>query len=185
MFIRTDRLLLRPGWLEERGELARLLGDQSVARNLARIPHPYTLDDADAFLSDPAPDGLPRLLIFSRTLGQPRLVGGIGLHRGEAGLPELGYWIARPYWGLGFATEAGSALLAAAQHSLRIPTIGAWHFFDNPASGHVLEKLGFRPTGTMAARPSLARSELSLAKAYRLQLRGGVVDSEEQAAMAA
>jgi RimJ/RimL family protein N-acetyltransferase len=171
MFIRTDRLLLRPGWHEERHELARLLGDAAVARNLARAPHPYGADDAAAFIAEAEGGDLPQLLMFNRTLGgQPRLVGGVGLHRGEGGLPYLGYWVGRAYWGLGLATEGASALLSAARDSLRIPSVGAWHFCDNPASGHVLEKLGFCHTGHIAARPSLAREGLSLARGYRLDL---------------
>lgn len=171
MFIRTDRLLLRPGWHEERYELSRLLGDASVARNLARVPNPYGPEDAAEFIAAAEGNDLPQLLMFNRTLGgQPRLVGGVGLHRGEGGLPYLGYWVGRDYWGLGFATEGASALLAAARHSLRIPFVGAWHFCDNPASGHVLEKLGFRHTGHIATRPSMAREGLSLARSYRLEL---------------
>ncbi len=47
----------------------------------------------------------PHFLVFNRTQGKPLLVGGCGIGRREDGSLELGYWIARPYWGLGFATE--------------------------------------------------------------------------------
>src|SRR3546814_7093655 len=68
----------------------------------------------------------------------------------------MGYWIARPYWGLGFATEAGRQLLHIAR-AMNLPKLSAGHFVDNPASGAVLRKLGFRPTGKVAQRYSLAR----------------------------
>src|SRR3546814_10810174 len=68
----------------------------------------------------------------------------------------MGYWIARPYWGLGFATEAGRQLLHIAR-AMSLPKLSAGHFVDNPASGAVLRKLGFRPTGKVAQRYSLAR----------------------------
>ncbi len=183
MFIRTGRLLLRPAWHEECHELARLLGDEAVARNLARVPYPFTVDDAAAFIAGAQEQNLPGLLMFSRTMGQPRLVGGVGLHRGDGGLPYLGYWVARPFWGLGFATEGAAALLDAARHSLGLSAVGAWHFCDNPASANVLEKLGFQSTGMTAPRPSLARPDLSLARAYRLEFKGADADGPQ--AMAA
>jgi RimJ/RimL family protein N-acetyltransferase len=157
MFARTERLLLRPGWIEDAPALASAIGDEAVARNLARVPHPYTEADAASFLALPEQAGLPRLLMFARTQGSPRLIGGIGLHVGATGAPELGYWIARPFWGLGYATEAGRAIVALAHDSLRLPRITASHMRDNPASGHVLCKLGFRPTGGTTMLHSLGR----------------------------
>lgn len=157
MFARTERLLLRPGWFEDAPALARAIGDEAIVRNLATAPWPYSTADAEAFLAREQDPFRPSLLIFARTHGVPRLVGGIGISDTAAGVPELGYWIARPYWGLGFATEAGCALLSAARDTLRLPPLVAGHFVDNPASGRVLRKLGFRPTGTHSRRFSLGR----------------------------
>lgn len=155
MFIRTERLLLRQGWIEDAPGLAWAI-DEAVAHNTARIPWPYSLAHAEAFLGQRQDSHAPNCLIFARTSGVPRLIGGVGLAPDKDG-HELGYWIARPYWGLGFATEAASALLRAARGSLRIERIHAGHFVDNPASGRVLRKLGLRPTGAMVRRYSLAR----------------------------
>lgn len=157
MFVRTERLLLRPGWIEDAPALTRALGDEAVARNLAKVPFPYTAADAAADLSRDSGGLLASLLIFARTRRSPRLVGGIGLHRDEAGEVELGYWIGRHYWGLGFATEAGRAVVELAHQGLRVKRLVSGHFRDNPASGHVLRKLGFRATGTTAPRHSVAR----------------------------
>jgi RimJ/RimL family protein N-acetyltransferase len=157
MFVRTDRLLLRPGWIEDAPALAHAVGsDPAIARNTARIPWPYTLDDAQNFLAMPEDAQAPACLVFARTAGAPRLVGSVGIHPDSDGL-EIGYWIARPFWGLGFATEAAAGLLRAARGSLRIDRIHSGHFADNPASGRVLRKLGFRPTGRIVKRHSLAR----------------------------
>lgn len=158
MFVRTDRLMLRPGWMEDAAAVQRAISsDPAIARNTARIPWPYTFADAEAYLrSQQEADGLTSLLVFSRTSGAPRLIGGVGLHPDQEG-HELGYWIARPYWGLGFATEAASGLLRAARGSLKIDRIHSGHFADNPASGRVLRKLGFRPTGQMVKRSCVAR----------------------------
>ena len=156
MFARTPRLLLRPGWMEDAHALAEAIGNDAVLRNLAEAPSPYGLADAQAFLSTPQDERTPRLLAFTRTLGAPRLVGGCAISTAADGAPELGYWIARPYWGLGFATEATQAMLSMARatglHGLR-----AFHFADNPASGNVLRKIGFRFTGQTERRFSAAR----------------------------
>ena len=82
------------------------------------------------------------------------LVGCVGLAAGSAGAaPELGYWIARDHWGRGFASEAVRALLKLAR-VLGHRQIEARHFVDNPASGRVLVKAGFSPTGEL--RPSFS-----------------------------
>lgn len=165
MFARTERLLLRPAWREDAPALAAAIADYAVVSKLARAPWPYDLADAEEFLSrEQGP--LPNALIFARTRGAPRLVGGIGLDQTDAGV-ELGYWIARAYWGLGFATEAGRAIVEMADDSLRLPHLIAGHFIDNPASGHVLRKLGFEPTGCVTMRPCRARNSVESCIEYR------------------
>jgi RimJ/RimL family protein N-acetyltransferase len=158
MFARTQRLLLRPGWKEDAPAVAAAIGEFSVAGKLARVPWPFRVEDAEAWLSaERAP--LPEFLIFARTHGAPRLIGGIGLATHDEGV-ELGYWIARPYWGLGFATEAGRAVIDLADKGLRLPRLVSGHFTDNPASGRVLRKLGFEPTGALGSRVCRSRNSV-------------------------
>jgi RimJ/RimL family protein N-acetyltransferase len=145
MFAITERLLLRPGWAEDAPALSRAIADESVVRNLSRAPWPYALGDAERFLSEPQTPKRPRLLVFLRDCA--RLIGGVGINDGEGDEAELGYWIARDHWGQGYATEAGQAIVAMADESLRLPALKAAHAIDNPASGKVLDKLGFRPSG--------------------------------------
>ena len=95
---------------------------------------------------------------------------------------ELGYWIMRANWGRGFATEACSALIDIAR-TLGLSRLEAGHFIDNPASGRVLEKLGFEPLGIIAPRMSCARGEEVLARLMRLKLNA--VEIEEEEALAA
>jgi RimJ/RimL family protein N-acetyltransferase len=172
MFARTPRLLLRPGWKEDAPALAAAIGDFGVVGRLARAPWPYRTEDARAFLAaDQGP--LPNFLIFARTHGAPRLVGGIGLDQTDAGV-ELGYWIARAYWGLGFATEAGRAVLDVADHGLRLPRLIAGHFADNLASARVLRKLGFEPTGVTGSRICHSRNSVEPSVEYaRLAFASG------------
>ncbi len=169
MFARTERLLLRPGWAEDAPALARAIADEAVVRNLATAPWPYDLADAEAFLAAPRDPALPSFLITERTDGAPRLIGACGLGRRPSGAVELGYWIARAHWGQGFATEAGEALIAIAC-TLKLQRLEASHFIDNPASGRVLEKLGFAATGLSAARYSCARGAEAMSRLYSRSL---------------
>jgi RimJ/RimL family protein N-acetyltransferase len=177
MFARTERLLLRPGWAEDAPALAQAIADEMIVRNLAVAPWPYSLRDAEAFLAAPRDPILPSMLIFERTDGEPVLVGSCGLGRRASGNVELGYWIARPFWGRGFATEAGTALIAIAR-ALGIERLEASHFLDNPASGRVLEKLGFQSTGMIAPRLSCARGTEIPARYFRLVI--SIVEDEDE-----
>ena len=163
MFARTERLLLRPGWAEDAPALAQAIADEAIVRNLATAPWPFALRDAVAFLAAPLDPVLPSFLIYARTAADPVLVGACGLDRRPSGAVELGYWIARDHWNRGFATEAGLALLAIAG-ALALPRLEASYFIDNPASGRVLEKLGFLPTGIAAPRYSCARGDEAMAR---------------------
>jgi RimJ/RimL family protein N-acetyltransferase len=169
MFARTPRLLLRPGFPEDAPALASAIADRAIVRNLAVVPWPYTLRDAEAFLASPRDPVLPSFLIFERTGAAPELVGSCGLARRPSGAVEMGYWIARGHWGRGIATEACTALIDIAR-TLGLPKLDGSHFLDNPESGRVLEKLGFEPVGIVAPRMSCARGEEVPARLMRLTL---------------
>ena len=169
MFARTPRLLLRPGFPEDAPALAAAISDKAVVRNLAVVPWPYTLRDAEAYLAMPRNPALPSFLIFERSGGALQLVGACGLARRPSGPVEMGYWTARPFWGRGFATEACAALIGIAR-TLGLVQLEASHFLDNPASARVLEKLGFAPVGIVAPRMSCARGREVPARMMRLRL---------------
>jgi RimJ/RimL family protein N-acetyltransferase len=173
MFIRSERLFLRPGWPEEWEDLLTLIDDEGVVRNLARAPWPYTADDAKAFAQAQqerlSHDRLlPNFFITLPGSQGARLIGSVGLSLVE-GEVNLGYWIGRPYWGQGYATEAARALLSLAR-TLGHKRLVASYFEDNPASGRVLRKLGFCPTGGMRARFSLGRGGEAPAQLLSLTL---------------
>lgn len=172
MFAITQRLLLRPGWAEDAPALCRAIADEGIVRNLAAAPWPYRREDAEAFLRKDRGPQEPAMLIFRRGGPAPELIGGIGFAPMPDGALEFGYWLARRHWGRGYATEAGRAVIANARDSLRLKRIEAGHFLDNPASGRVLEKLGFRATGAIVPRYSLARRALAPCRLMALDLAG-------------
>ncbi len=169
MFARTQRLTLRPGWIEDAPDLARAIGHHEVVRNLSRAPWPYTLGDAQAFLSLGCGPTDIRLLICAIENGASRIVGGMGVGPVGEEPHELGYWITPAAWGRGYATEAGEMVIRIAR-MLRVPRLAARHAIDNPASGRVLRKLGFRATGRMTTYPSLGRGGEVQAAEYEQRL---------------
>ena len=182
MFARTSRLLLRPGWAEDAPALAKAIADETIVRNLANAPWPYGLAEAEAFLSAPKDPVLPSLLLFARTDGAPQLVGSCALMRKKASRSVvLGYWIAREHWGRGYATEAGLQMIEIAR-TIGLERLEASYFVDNPASGRVLEKLGFETTGLRAPEYSCARGRDVESILMRQYLQGR---SSAQGALAA
>ena len=154
MFIRSERLFLRPAWPEDWEELLTLIADEAIVRNLARAPWPYGPDEARDFAARPQDPRLPHFFVSNASNGA--MIGSVGLGRDDDGRTELGYWIARPHWGRGYAPEAARAVLRLAR-TLGHRHVVAGHFVDNPASGRVLAKVGFRPTGKVVLRFSLGR----------------------------
>jgi RimJ/RimL family protein N-acetyltransferase len=166
VFHRTTRLFLRPAWPEDWEAVLGGIADEGVVRNLARAPWPYGPEEARAFVSRGQDMRYPSFLLIRADTGQA--VGGAGLGEHNESV-ELGYWIARASWGRGYATEAGAGVLEIAK-LLGHRRVSAGHFVDNPASGRVLRKLGFVPTGQTRPRFSCARNCEVAAHEYVLDL---------------
>ena len=155
MFSRTKRLLLRPGWAEDTAPLHQLWSEEAISRNLPDQPPMLTQAKTAEFLMRERDVLAPYFLLFSRTGGAPRLIGGCGISIGCSERPELSFWIGRPFWGLGFATEAARAATRIARAS-GLDRLTARPMIGNRAGINVLEKLGFRPTGQCEKRISAA-----------------------------
>ena len=117
------------------------LSDYDVARMTARVPYPYHEGDAEAFIAAGAQH---RFVIQRKRYGL--FLGAAGLHADDG--YEFGYWLGKPFWGLGYATEAARRLVRYTFVELDQATVRAGWFHDNPASGHVLVKLGARHNGS-------------------------------------
>jgi RimJ/RimL family protein N-acetyltransferase len=149
--LETERLRLRPLEPADAPRVSELAGDRDVARNTLRIPHPYPEDAAEQWIA-----ALPGMwergeeAIFALTLREGgELVGAAGIHGGGDGVGEIGYWIGRPYWGRGYATEAARALVSFGFDGLGLERVWAHSFGRNPASCRVLEKAGLVREGTL------------------------------------
>lgn len=143
--IETERLLLCPVAEEDLDAIVSGIDDFAVSRMLARVPHPYRRRDAESFLETSRADAHRNIALSIHDADG--LVGGLGL-TGLRSEREYGYWLARPAWGKGYATEAGRAFLAHLFHVERLDIVRSGVFHDNPASLRVQDKLGFECVGT-------------------------------------
>lgn len=153
--IETARLRLRPIRETDLDDIVAGVADLAVARWLARVPHPYRMSDAEAFVAtsrQAAREGRSLVLAIEHA---GRLVGVISLEAIPTAC-ELGYWIARPQWGRGFASEAGAAILAYGFAEIGLKRVRSGYFAGNEGSRRVQHRLGFYPIGR-GLRRSLAQ----------------------------
>jgi ribosomal-protein-alanine N-acetyltransferase len=142
--LQTPRLLLRPFTLADAPEVVRMAGEWEIAATTLSIPHPYTEDHAEQWIrQQPEQWAVGKAVNFAISHPDNTLYGSIGLGIVPTfNLAEMGYWVGKPYWGKGFATEAAQAMLAFGFETLGLNRIQATHFSNNPASGRVMEKIG-------------------------------------------
>jgi len=108
-----------------------------------RLPYPYSEEAALHWVS-----GLAKgEEAFGIEFGG-ELIGICGFSPENNGDAELGYWIGKPYWGQGFATEAASAVMAYGYSKSGVRRFVCKHLAGNPASARVIKKLGFRYVGS-------------------------------------
>ena len=144
--LRTSRFILRQPQVGDAELIARYLNDFAVAGNLARVPFPYHLSDARAWLRTRLPNLPVEETNFSIELPGEGLAGHVGFHRGPQG-PVLGYWLGRPFWNRGIMTEAVIASLDWFFGASSAPVVYSGVFHFNAASLAIQTKLGFTQTG--------------------------------------
>lgn len=154
--IHTKRFTLRPVCEADAPVLAVLCNDETLARNTARIPHPYTPDNALAFIRYMQQAQTHGTEFAFAAHGKDGVAGCCGVMRDNDAW-EIGYWVAAAARGEGVATEIAGAVTQFAFDTLQTETLAAGYFIDNPASAKVLEKLGFRTTGEVRKIHSLGR----------------------------
>ena len=160
--LETERLSLRAPTPSDADAIAAQIGDFEVSKMLSRVPHPYSLTDAQEWISRVHPTGWGTAGCPFVVLSGTTLVGVVGLDRMreiEGGkISQLGYWFGRAHWRKGYATEAARAVVKYAFDDLGLAGLNSGHFKENCRSGQVLTKLGFRYAGE---RPiyCLARDE--------------------------
>ncbi len=142
----TARLRLRQWRPEDREPFAVLNGDPEVMR--------YFPDTLDRRASDALADRIEKLIaeqgwgFWAVELKQSGdFIGFVGLHRPAPGLPfspcvEIGWRLARPYWGRGYVVEAAKAVLAFGFEQLGLDEILAFTVKYNRRSWQLMQRLG-------------------------------------------
>lgn len=157
--IETRRLTLRAPQRRDAARIAELAGDFDIVRMTSRMPWPYGRKDAEAFVERCQDRDPRREATFVIEVAGEGVAGCLGFFTPPRDPLEVGYWLGRPWWGRGLATEALRGALVWASREWGKRMVSAGHFADNPASARVLVKSGFLYTGVIQPRPCAARGE--------------------------
>jgi ribosomal-protein-alanine N-acetyltransferase len=146
MRLETDRLLLRPFTVDDLPALITLRADEEVSRYLggALMQSPEAITNrASFYLACHERNGYGIAMISQKSDGT--VIGWGGLQPlEETGEIEVGYGFAKPFWGLGYATEMAAACLRYGFEQAGLARIVAVAVPENTASRHVMEKLGMK-----------------------------------------
>lgn len=157
--LQTKRLVLRTLRVSDAQRYSELASDWDIAKMTGSLPYPIPLISAEIKIE---------MLLSRRRRGQAfpyamtengdDLIGVMDVFkRDNQDDFELGYWVARDFWGKGYAPEAAKAVMTEAQRCFGVHRFVAGVFADNPASMRVLEKIGFKSTGSDGDYFSMAR----------------------------
>ena len=147
----TDRIILRP-WRDSDAEvLYRWASDPDVGPRAGWAPH-KSVEESLEIIRTVFNDAFHTWAIELKATGEA--IGAMGYGPScecnlpvREGEPLIGYWVAKPYWNQGICTEALRLMLDHIRETTDIQSLISGHFVDNPASGRVMEKCGFVPTG--------------------------------------
>ncbi len=156
--------MLRSPVLADAGRISLLAGDYDVASMTGTIPYPYSERQAAEWIESVI--GGEEGVVFA-IANAGMLIGCTGYRGFGEDHAELGYWIGKPYWGMGYASEAVRALILHAFERDGFDYLTVGHFSDNPASARVIAKFGFVPQGRQV-RDCAARGIKAHCLIYRL-----------------
>ncbi|WP_375452596.1 GNAT family N-acetyltransferase [uncultured Devosia sp.] len=153
----TRRLCLRPSSRTNAARAVQIQSDWHVAQMLSRASFPPVAQDmTDWFGSHEREWSNGTAYRFAVDHGG-RMIGLVDLDSVADDQGTLGYWLERAAWGNGFAMEAAQTLTCFGFRELRLARLKAGYAADNPASGRILTKLGFRLIDKVSATPDRAR----------------------------
>jgi RimJ/RimL family protein N-acetyltransferase len=132
------------------------------------IPYPYSEADADRWLTRRIENTRRqgKEVTFAIRRGDGEMIGAVGADSFEIGAShraEIGYWLARPYWGQGIMTDAVGVYVRYAFDDLKLLRLTAHVLQFNVGSVRVLEKNGFKLEGRLRKH---FRKEEKLSDAY-------------------
>jgi RimJ/RimL family protein N-acetyltransferase len=147
--IATDRLVLRPTRASDAECAFAIQSDWDVTRMLRMASYPPAREEIAGWFADHAREWEAAEAFRFAVEQHGRLVGVVDIDSIAQGKGDLGYWFERVSWGRGLACEACHAVVRFAFAEAGLAALRSAHALDNPASGRVLLKLGFRPLDTV------------------------------------
>lgn len=171
--MQTERILLRP-WQESDAEaLYKYASDPIVGERAGWPPH-KSVEESLEIIRTVFQNATTWAIVLKET---NEAIGAMGYMPdcplslpAREGEPLVGYWVGKPYWNKGICTEALMLMLKYIRKETSYTSLISSHFIDNPASGRVMEKCGFAPTGETAIDEGLHSGENRLMKVLRLEL---------------
>ena len=173
VIMESGRIVLRPWREDDAPALYKYASDPEVGPRAGWEPHKSIKESIEiirtVFHNDTT------WAIELKETGEP--LGAMGYLPAEGshlpsrkGEPLVGYWVGRPYWNRGICTEALQLMLGHIREATDIRSLIGSHFIDNPASGRVMEKCGFVPTGETCIDQTLAGSDSPM-RVLRLEIK--------------
>jgi RimJ/RimL family protein N-acetyltransferase len=142
--MRTARLILRPTEPRDASRFAEIQSNWNVTRMLRLAPWPVDKAEMAAWVDGHAAEWAAGTAYRFAVERDGRVIGCCDVDDIDGDKGEIGYWYDEACWGDGVAGEAAQALVRFAQEDLGLVRLEAGHAADNPASGRVLERVGFR-----------------------------------------
>lgn len=156
--MQTNRILLRP-WQETNAEALYKYASNPVIGDRAGWPPHQSLEESLEIIRTVFHNDSTWAIVL-RATGEA--IGAMGYMpvcelnlNARLGEPLVGYWVGQPYWNQGICTEALQLMLDYIRRQTAYTSLISSHYVDNPASGRVMEKCGFLPTGETAIDETL------------------------------
>ena len=170
----TDRIKLRP-WRDDDAEtLYKWAKDPDVGPRAGWPPHQSAQESLEVIrtvFNDATNTWAIELKETGEAIGAmgygPSCSCNLPTREGE---PLIGYWIAKPYWNRGICTAALRLMIEHIKQTTDIKSLISGHFVDNPASGRVMEKCGFKPTGEIVIDETQYQGKDRPIRVLRLEL---------------
>lgn len=151
-FTLSERYAISEINYDDKTQLIKCLIDKEISENSLNIPHPYNATDADFWISfvQQKKEEFGKPVHFAIRNSENKLIGGIGFNSITVNhKAEIGYWLAKSYWGNGIMAKAVVQMCKYGFQEFRLSRIQALVFSFNGRSKSVLKKAGFEYEGNL------------------------------------
>lgn len=154
----TARIILRP-WKETDADILFKYASDTVLGPLAGWPPHKSVAESREIIRTLFSNECTWAIVWKKSMEPIGCIGYLTASKSNLEIAdnecEVGYWIARTYWGKGICTEALQLIIDHCFRKEGLATLWGCFFPTNPASGRVMEKCGFVDTGRETVCPNL------------------------------